>query len=156
MSKKIFLVGLPASGKTTFAKRLSEQINSTFLDLDAEIVKSTNQSITELFEKGGEPSFREVEKEVLTKVVKDHSQFVLATGGGTPCFFDNMDFMNRNGITIYINTPLEEITRRLADDSSRPLMKKFEPAELLSKRRKWYEQAQYTVSDYKKLEKLFD
>jgi len=155
-SKRIFLVGLPASGKTTFAKKLSAQTGLKFIDLDAEITKMTDQPIRELLAKEGENYFRQIEKEQLRQVTNEYSQFVLATGGGTPCFFDNMDFMNENGVTIYINTSLDEITQRLAGDSSRPLMKKFEPAELLEKRRKWYEQAQHTVNNYQQLGKLFD
>lgn len=155
-SKKIFFVGLPASGKTTFAKRLSEHIISTFLDLDDEIVKSSGQSIGQLFEKEGEEYFRKIEKEQLANVVNTFDEFVLACGGGTPCFYDNMDFMNKRGVTIYIDTPLDEIKKRLAGDSSRPLMKKFDLSELEAKRKAYYQQAQHTVTNYQELESLFN
>ncbi|MEP1093935.1 MAG: shikimate kinase [Cyclobacteriaceae bacterium] len=155
-SRKIFLVGLPACGKTTFAKKLSERIDSTFLDLDDEIAKSSGQSIGQLFEDKGEEYFRKIEKEQLVNVANTNDEFVLACGGGTPCFYENMDFMNQSGITIYINTPLDEIRERLVEDRSRPLMKKFDLSELQTKRKAWYQQAQHTVTGYQELENLFN
>ena len=155
ISGKIFLVGLPASGKTTFAKRLSERINTTFLDLDDQIVKSSGQTIKQLFEEG-EEYFRKIEKEQLAEVVNARDEFVLACGGGTPCFYENMDLMNKSGITFYINTPLDEIQEHLSEDSSRPLMKKFNLAELQNKRKVWYQQAQHEVTSYQELESFFN
>ncbi len=154
MIQKIFFIGLPAAGKTTLGKKLATEIDFPFLDLDDEIVKSTGNSIPEIFEKNGEDYFRVLEKEQLVKIIKDNDQFILATGGGTPCFHNNMDVMNAIGITIFINTAIEEINERLEGDEGRPLMKNHSIEELLEKRKPWYERAHHTVSSYAQVRNL--
>ncbi len=155
MSTRIFLVGLPASGKSSFAKKLAEEIGLPFLDLDNEIVASSGCSIPEIFKSQGEDHFRVLERDQLRKVIAENDQFVLATGGGTPCFFDNMDNMNANGTTIYLNASLEKIKGRLKDDETRPLMKKYDITALHKKRKPWYELAHHTVSSYAQVRSLF-
>lgn len=153
---KIFLVGLPGSGKTTLGKKLANQLNLPFVDLDEEIVLTENQPITSIFEHKGEASFRKIELDHLRSIISANDCFVLATGGGTPCFHDNMKLMNTEGFTIYLNTPLEEIEERLKNDSTRPLLKKYNLPELLESRRKWYEQAQKSISNSSDVEALLE
>ena len=98
---KIFLVGLPGSGKSTFGKSLAKALKKEFIDLDAEITTSEKKSIPEIFNKEGEEQFRIKEQQNLHLVVENSSQFLLATGGGAPCFFDNMEYMKSNGYVIF-------------------------------------------------------
>ncbi len=154
MIRKIFLIGLPASGKTSLGKRLAAEIEFPFIDLDDEIIKFSGSSITEIFEESGEDHFRILEKELLEKTIHENDQFILATGGGAPCFYDNLELMNHNGVTIFINPPIEEIHERLKGDESRPLLKDHSVEELLEKRKPWYERAHHTVSSYAQVRNL--
>ncbi len=154
MSSKIFLVGLPGSGKSTFGKELAKKSNLQFIDLDEEIVASSGYAIPTLFEEEGEKYFRELESRELKQVIKSMRNFVLSTGGGTPCFFDNMKLMNETGITIYVNTSLDEIQERLSNDSSRPLLQRHTIEELFESRKNWYEQAQVKGNNLDKIVEL--
>lgn len=156
MNQTIFLIGLPASGKTTFGRQLANDLSIPFTDLDAEIEKTENRSIPEIFKQSGESYFRKVEQKVLTSFLNFQEDMVIATGGGTPCFFDNMEQMNANGTTIYLDVPLSEIEDRLATDQSRPVMKQTTLPELLTKRAEWYALAKFKVSDYQSLRAIFD
>lgn len=124
---KIFIVGLPGSGKSTFGKSLAQALEKKFIDLDSEITQREKRSIPEIFKTEGEEQFRIKEQQNLHRVVENSSQFLLATGGGTPCFFDNMNYMKSNGYVIFLNTNIEDIvTRVLAEKSTRPLIEKVE------------------------------
>lgn len=124
---KIFIVGLPGSGKSTFGKSLAQALEKKFIDLDSEITQREKRSIPEIFKTEGEEQFRIKEQQNLHRVVENSSQFLLATGGGTPCFFDNMDYMKSNGYVIFLNTNIEDIvTRVLGEKSTRPLIQKVE------------------------------
>ena len=146
MSQKIFLVGLPGTGKTTLGKALASQVQAQFIDLDQEIEEKTKQSIRSIFAERGEDFFRQLEYDHLRRIIADVESFILATGGGTPCFYDNMEVMNNTGKTIFINTPIEEIKQRLQQDSARPLMQTHTLESLYEKRIRWYKQAQYTIT----------
>lgn len=137
-TQKIFLVGLPGAGKTTLGKKVAEKLGLNFYDLDHEIIKLTGKSISDTFDQEGEEYFRSVEKTTLQKLIEEESSFVLATGGGTPCFNRNMELMNEVGVTVFINTPIDVIKERLMNDSKRPLMKKYSLEDLISKRESWY------------------
>lgn len=120
---KIFLVGYMASGKTTFGKALAEKLGTRFIDLDDYIENFSGASISEIFEKKGEEGFREIERDLLHRAVEEEPDMVLACGGGTPCFFDNMDFLNKNGITVFMETSVPILISRLIEENSkRPLM----------------------------------
>lgn len=124
---KIFIVGLPGSGKSTFGESLAIALKKDFIDLDAEIIDSEKKSISEIFKMQGEEQFRIIERQNLHKLVERNSQFLLATGGGAPCFFDNMDYMKSIGHVIFLNTNIEDIvTRVLVEKSTRPLIEKVE------------------------------
>ena len=154
--QKIFLIGLPGAGKTTMGLNLSSHLGLQFIDLDACIEKDTNQSVEEIFLEKGESHFRKLEKKSIEKITLTHPSFVMATGGGTPAFFNNFELMQREGTTIFIDTPLEEIAQRLKKDSSiRPLMKEQTLSELYEKRKKWYNQANHTIQKYNELLVLF-
>ncbi len=155
MSNKIFLVGLPGAGKTTLGMELAVHLGIQFVDLDQEIEKEHKEAIRNIFSEKGEAFFRQTEYSHLRKVIEEIPEFVLATGGGTPCFFDNMDQMNSTGTTIFINTPILQIKQRLQQDSVRPLMQTNTLEELIDKRIHWYNQAKHTVSTLEELIGLF-
>ena len=155
MSQRIFLIGLPGAGKTTMGLDLAVDLGIQFVDLDQDIEKAAKLSVSEIFEEQGEAHFRQLEKLHLEKVIDESDSFVMATGGGTPCFFNNLDTMKQSGEVVYINTPIETIEDRLKKDSSRPLMKNYTLNELSEKRKGWYSQADHTIREYKELIKIF-
>lgn len=124
---KIFLIGMPGCGKSTFGRRASEQLSITFIDLDKEIINYTQKTINDIFEQDGEDYFRKIESKLLKSITVKKDNFIMATGGGAPCFFDNMEFMNANGITFYINTDIAFLLERLSTKgiNKRPLLKEI-------------------------------
>jgi shikimate kinase len=121
---KLFLIGLPGSGKSTLAKELSKKLSYPLIDTDEIIIKKEGNTIEEIFEKKGENYFRKLESDTLKEIVKTE-RAIISTGGGTPCFFDNMEVINQNGLSIFLNTPIKDITKRLLEssDKNRPLIK---------------------------------
>ena len=98
---RILLIGYMGAGKTTIGKALSDEMNIPFYDLDWYIEARMHRNIKQLFEERGEEGFRKTEQAMLHEVAKNEN-VIIACGGGTPCFFDNMDYMNRQGTTIYL------------------------------------------------------
>lgn len=129
---KIFLLGLPGSGKTTLGKQLSEALRLPFVDLDFAIEQGAGEKITEIFKEKGEDYFRELESAELKKWCFDQEGFVMATGGGTPCFNDNMKWINESGKSIFLDVPARAIARRIkkAEMLERPLLASLRPEEL--------------------------
>lgn len=125
---KIFLTGMPGCGKSTFGRKVAMAMDLKFIDLDKEIIHEEQMAIIDIFESKGEDHFRNVESALLKKITQHNDHFILATGGGAPCFFDNMEFMNQHGTTIYIDTPVEVLIDRLSASgiSKRPLIKKMD------------------------------
>jgi len=149
---KIFLIGMPGSGKTTTGKLLAEKMKLTFVDLDVEIEKSEGQPINKIFETKKEDYFRQFESSTLKKFCSSSESFVMSTGGGAPCFHDNMDQMNAAGKTIFLDVPSQEIATRLmkTDLNQRPLFAKLSSEQLKDKieflrsqRIKFYKKAEY-------------
>jgi shikimate kinase len=149
----IFLIGYMGAGKTTVGKRLAAQLGRPFVDMDLFIENRYRKRVSELFAEKGEEFFRKIEHAVLQEV----SQFentVIATGGGSPCFFDNMERMNRTGVTIYLQVSAATLTQRLGlARQRRPLVKgkgaeKLERfvTEHLAQREEWYRQASFQCS----------
>jgi shikimate kinase len=146
--RKIFLIGYMGAGKTTIGKRLSEKLDLQFIDMDLFIENRYRKKISEIFAEKGEEGFREIEKNTLQEVAQ-FENVVISTGGGAPCFFDNMEVMNRSGQTIYLKVSVDELAMRLIKSkNSRPLIqsKNWEEvkkyiAENLAKRETWYNQA---------------
>lgn len=132
---KIVMVGLPGSGKSSLGKQLAKQLNFVFIDLDHLIEQETGKKISEIFAEQGEGSFRELETIYLNKVLEGVEGFVLSTGGGTPCFNDNMDLINEKAVSVYLEVPLEEILRRLSKDQvgKRPLFAGLGQGEVILK-----------------------
>ncbi len=153
MLRKIYLIGFMGSGKSTFGKKLAKELNLPFIDLDKVIEEKAKCSVTEIFKYLGEDTFRTMESEAL-KSFEHLDGFVMATGGGTPCYFNNIDYINKTGISIYIELDTKSIYNRLANAKNiRPTIKGKKENELMSfiedtfnKRRDIYEQATFKVN----------
>ncbi|GAA4306541.1 shikimate kinase [Nibribacter koreensis] len=152
---KVFLVGMPGSGKSTVGKRLAQKLGFHFLDLDALIIEREGQSIAQLFESRGQAYFREAEASALRSVGGLPHSLVLATGGGAPCFLDNMTYMQEQGLTIYLQVTPQELVKRLTAEelSLRPLLKNKSEIELLAyltetlaHREQFYSRAKLTIN----------
>jgi shikimate kinase len=118
---KLYLTGLPGAGKTETGKWLAEKLGWKFIDLDDLIETQAGQSIADIFSGSGEEYFRKLESEILRKTVA-MAPCVVSCGGGTPEWHENMDWMNRNGLTVYLNPDIETIAARLAADKKpRPM-----------------------------------
>jgi len=119
---KIFLVGFMGSGKSTLGKKISELMNVSFIDLDSKIERREGKSVSEIFAERGEEYFRKTESETLRETGRNRNA-VIATGGGAPCFHNNMKWMNENGITLYLEAPAGELYHRLLKEREiRPLL----------------------------------
>ncbi len=119
---RIFLIGFMGSGKSYVGKRLAAQLQYTFYDLDELIEQETGTTIRDIFTGQGEDWFRQLESRVLRRSLL-HERAVISCGGGTPCFFDNMRWMNQHGITIWLNPPVKVLYQRLQrKPHKRPLL----------------------------------
>src|SRR3954468_2537107 len=110
---RIFLIGFMGSGKTHWGTRIAEKLNIPFYDLDAVVVNHEGMNISEIFSNKGEEYFRYIEKQTLEDLVGREENFVLSAGGGTPCFFNNIEFMKRSGKVLWLNTSLDALNQRL-------------------------------------------
>lgn len=118
------------SGKSFWAQKISSKYKIDWMDLDAEIEKETMLSINEIFEIEGEDFFREKEMKALHNLAH-RKNIIIATGGGTPCFHDNMQWMNEHGITVWIDEPIEILIERLRlEKNNRPLIKNLSDEEM--------------------------
>jgi shikimate kinase len=152
---KIFLIGFMGSGKTHWARLLSAKLQLPFHDLDTMIVNKEKRSVAELFAEKGEEYFRYKEKELLEALVQEEDSFILSCGGGTPCFFNNIEFMKRYGKVVWLNTSVDVLKQRLLKErKSRPLIMDIDDEGLqryivrkLSERRMYYQQADVVVSE---------
>ena len=151
--QRIFLIGFMGSGKTAMGKLFAKWHGLTFIDLDSYIENKFSRTIANIFAEEGEAGFREIEKNCLHEVA-EFEDVVIATGGGAPCFFDNMDFMNLCGETIYIRLTPEHLAIRLSSSKSgvRPLLRDKTGDELqqyitetLQKREPFYLQAKRII-----------
>ncbi len=120
---KIFLIGMPGSGKSTIGKTLSYTLNYAFVDLDAEIEQQEGATIEAIFDLKGEAYFRQIEAQVLSKISRREGNCIIATGGGTPCHYSGLSLMQKEGTTIFINVSTNTLINRLKSDTSRPLLK---------------------------------
>ena len=110
--KRILLVGFMAAGKTTLGKALAKEMGLQFIDLDHYIENRYRCTVSQLFAQRGEEAFRQIERNMLHEVA-EFEDVVIATGGGTPCFFDNMDYMNTQGVTVFLDASVDVIHTRL-------------------------------------------
>jgi shikimate kinase len=155
---RLFLIGYMGAGKTTLGKAFARTMNLSFVDLDWAIEERYHKSVKQLFDEKGEDEFREIEKKMLHEV-GEFENVVIATGGGTPCFFDNMQYMNSIGTTIFLDVNVDVLFIRLTiAHQNRPVLQGRTDDELrkfivdsLDKRASFYSQAQYRF-DGNKLE----
>lgn len=157
----IYLVGYMYSGKTTFGRQLAERLGYHFADLDTMFENKVRTSIPVFFAHYGEQAFRIIEQKVLhsTTELDNH---VIATGGGTPCFFDNMEWMNAHGLSLYLDTPIPTLLQRAATSRKvRPILANKSESERatfvreqLEHRLPFYTQASLTYSTDTPIEHL--
>jgi shikimate kinase len=158
-----FLNGFMGSGKSHWGKIWAAEYKLAFADLDELIEMQEGQSVVDIFESKGESYFREIEAAKLREAGQLKNT-IIACGGGTPCFHDNIHWMNEQGISVYIAASPDEILRRLAKgQEQRPLIKKLNPAELLffiqqklKEREQFYKQANITLSSADITEHTFE
>jgi len=152
---KIYLIGFMGSGKTYWGRQLSQKLGLPFFDMDEQVIHSESKSINEIFETYGEEYFRLKEKGILHVITETHSSFVMACGGGSPCYFNNIDYMNQAGTTVWLNTPLNILFQRLiTEKEKRPLLKDLSEGQLkgfiikkFADRKIYYEQAEVMIDD---------
>lgn len=154
MVQKIFLIGFMGCGKSAVAAKLSSLINCEYIDLDAIIEKKEGISITNIFKMHGESYFRTLETEILKSFDTDPRTLIIACGGGTPCFNNNIELINRSGLSVYLKTSVDTLYRRLLNESSkRPLIADKPEAELklfiemlLKQREEYYEKCKLIIN----------
>jgi len=160
-----FLIGFMGSGKSHWGKLWAAEYKLGFIDMDAEIEIREKKSVSEIFDSRGEGYFRSVEAKLL-RSYKGIGSAVIACGGGTPCFHNNMKWMNEHGLTIYLSATPDEILRRLIkvqQQNQRPLINKLNQAELLffiekkmKEREPYYGQANITLDSFSITEHTFE
>ncbi len=141
------------SGKSTFGKKLAKAMQFPFIDLDKEIEKKAKCSVNDIFKYLGEDTFRKMESETL-KSFEHEDSYVMATGGGTPCYFDNLHYIQSQGTSIYLELDIKSIYNRLSNAKNiRPTIRGKKEDELLNfieenfaKRKHIYEQADHVVN----------
>ena len=161
-AEKIFLIGMMGAGKSYWTKKIAKWIKSAGYDLDSLIEMNEEKSITEIFSEDGEEYFRKTETKIL-KWFKEKKKYVLATGGGTACVQENIDFMKKEGIIIWLDETLEVLVKRLsAEKEHRPLIAHLSDTELsgfiqtrLLERQPFYAQANYRLTGDKISEAAF-
>ncbi len=150
---RIYLIGYMGCGKSTFGRRLSKHLNLQFVDMDHYIEERNCKTVPQIFAEEGEAEFRKKERKALEEL-SEFDDIVIATGGGAPCFFDNIELMNKTGKTIYMNIhPAILADRLLASKTERPLIKGKSRGQLvafidetLQKRNEFYLQAQFQIT----------
>jgi shikimate kinase len=151
-SQILYIIGFMGSGKSTAGKKLASLLGWSFIDLDKSIEDQTGKTIPEIFSLHGEDHFRNIESEVL-RSLKSQINTVISTGGGTPCHGDNMDFMLKTGLTLYLKLTPGQLKSRLSESKGeRPLIKDLTDEGLLrfiedklASREKWYNSAEITM-----------
>lgn len=141
------------SGKSTMGRALASELNLTFIDLDTFLEERFFKTIPQIFAEEGEDAFRKKERKVLEEVAS-FDNVIVATGGGAPCFFDNMELMNESGYCIFLDVHISSLVNRLLHARiERPLIKGKSPEELrefieelMKKRRPFYEKAHYVLT----------
>jgi shikimate kinase len=149
----IYLIGFMGSGKSTIGKRLAAHLGWSFIDLDKLIEEHTGRTIPEIFSQKGENYFRETESFLLNNL-NLISDTVISTGGGAPCYGNNMEFMCGTGLTLYLKLTPEELKSRLSESKGdRPLIKDLNDKSLMkfikqkmAEREKWYDKAVLTFT----------
>jgi shikimate kinase len=152
-AEKIFLIGMMGSGKSYWAKKIAKWNKCVGYDLDDLIEMNEEKSIPEIFSEDGEDTFRKTEAKIL-RWFKEKKKFVIATGGGTPCFHDNMHWMKKEGVVIWLDESIEVLVSRLTTEKvQRPLIANLDENEIakfvqekLIERNPFYQQANYRIT----------
>lgn len=147
---RIFLIGYMGAGKTTLGKAFAREMNLSFVDQDWYIEERFHKTVQEIFAERGEQGFRELERQMLHEIA-EFEDVVISTGGGAPCFYDNMEFMNQKGETVFLNVAPDVLFSRLKIASqNRPILRgktneelKAFIAKALDKRAPFYSKAKY-------------
>ena len=150
---KIFLIGMMGSGKTFWTKKIAKWIKSAGYDLDDLIEMTEEKTISEIFEEDGEDYFRKLEAKIL-RWFTEKKKYVLAAGGGTPCYHENMNWMKKEGMVIWLDESVEILVQRLAAEKAhRPLIAHLSNEEIaqfiqqkLVERHAYYQQANYRLT----------
>lgn len=150
--RRIILIGYMGSGKTTVGKALSKETGMMFYDLDWYIESRMRKTVAQIFAEKGEEGFRKIEHNMLHEVA-EFENVIISCGGGTPCFFDNIDYINQQGEVVYLKATPEVLYRHLLMGKvERPLIKNKTPEELIAyiteqvaKREVFYNKARYTL-----------
>ena len=162
-TNKIFLLGFMGCGKSTLGKKLASKLRIDFIDLDQFIEKKENQTVQQLFKEYGESYFRELERDCLNEVAQLSDKMVIALGGGTPCYFNNMEVINQSGVSIYLKYNTGILASRLINAKiDRPLLKGKTKEEIIQfiketslKREKYYQSSNLVIEkDNVKVEEL--
>ena len=162
--KRVILIGYMGSGKTTVGKALSKETGMMFYDLDWYIESRMRKSVSQIFAEKGEEGFRKIEYNMLHEVA-EFEDVIISCGGGTPCFFDNMDYLNQQGDVVYLKASPETLHKHLLMAKiERPLLKGKSTDELiayitehLKQREPFYEKARHildvnVLDDYDKIQ----
>ncbi len=160
---RVILIGYMGAGKTTIGKALAQDLGVTFYDLDWYISNRMRKTIAQLFEERGEEGFRQIERNMLHEVA-EFEDVIISCGGGTPCFFDNIDYMNQQAPVVYLKAEPDVLFKHLAmSKNDRPLLRGKSQEELiafikdqLEKREPFYTKASYSLDvslmdDYSKI-----
>ncbi len=161
---KVVLLGYMGSGKTTLGRLLSKELGLQFIDLDAYIETELDATISEIFADRGEIYFRKIEHAMLRKVLEEHDDFILSTGGGTPCYSGNMELiLEKSDDSLYLKLTIPSLVERIKNEKEqRPLVKHLSDEDLpefigkhLFERSPFYTQAKHVVTcDGKDLDTL--
>ena len=149
---RIILIGYMGAGKTTVGKALAKELGVPFYDLDWYIESRMRKTVAQIFAEKGEEGFRKIEHSMLHEIAK-FEDVIVSCGGGTPCFFDNIDYMNQQGPVVYLKAEPEVLYKHLVmSKNDRPLLRGKSSEELitfireqLEKREPFYSKAQYTL-----------
>ena len=149
---RIILIGYMGAGKTTVGKALAKELGVPFYDLDWYIESRMHKTVAQIFAEKGEEGFRKIEHNMLHEIA-EFEDVIVSCGGGTPCFFDNIDYMNQQGPVIYLKADPEVLYKHLVmSKNDRPLLRGKSPEELitfireqLEKREPFYTKAKYTL-----------
>lgn len=154
MGKKLFLVGYMGCGKSSLGKKISKATDYEFIDMDSVIEQREGATVSDIFHYAGEEYFRRAERALIEELASAEGDMIISTGGGVPTWADNMDFMNRAGVCVYLRRTAQQIASRLSPHGrqKRPKLRGLNDEELIefmttnmAEREPFYSQAKYVV-----------